>query len=89
MNSPGEWILLVEARIEKETRDFPRHDRVAIKEAICALAVDPYYGDIQKTKGERDVWRRRVGSYRIFYEIDTTEHAILVFRVERRTSGTY
>ena len=34
---------------------------------IKDLAIDPYTSDIQKMKGERNVWRRRIGSYRLFY----------------------
>ena len=46
-------------------------------------------GDIQKMRGKDNVWRRRVGSYRIFYKIETSEKTILVFYLERRTSKTY
>ena len=33
------------------------------------LPLNPYAGDIKKMEGEEYVWRRRVGAYRIFYEI--------------------
>ncbi len=89
MNSLDAWTLFVDERIEKETRRFPRLDRRAISEAIRLLAFDPYFGDLEKMKGERDVWRRRIGSYRIFFKIKTEGRAILVFHVERRTTTTY
>ncbi len=56
---------------------------------IELFPLDPYAGDIQKIKGEKDVWRRRVGNYRIFYEIDQNAKTIHIFRVERRGSKTY
>lgn len=40
-------------------------------------------------KGEENVWRRRVGSYRIFYEIIVDKKIIYVYDVKRRTSSTY
>jgi len=40
-------------------------------------------------KGEENVWRRRIGAYRIFYKIRVSEKIILVFKLERRTSKTY
>jgi mRNA-degrading endonuclease RelE of RelBE toxin-antitoxin system len=40
-------------------------------------------------KGEENVWRRRAGAYRIFYELIPKTKIIYVFRVERRTSKTY
>ena len=45
--------------------------------------------DIQKIKAEEDSWRRRVGSYRVFYEIISVENLIYVYEVKRRTSNTY
>lgn len=60
-----------------------------IFEVIRSFAIDPYAGDIEKMKGEDSVWRRRVGSYRVFYEVDSARKVITVFDVRRRTSSTY
>jgi len=51
--------------------------------------LNPFLGDIEKIKGEENIWRRRVGAYRIFCEIVSQDRIIYVFRVERRTSSTY
>jgi mRNA-degrading endonuclease RelE of RelBE toxin-antitoxin system len=53
------------------------------------LSRNPYGGDIAKLGGEEDVWRRRVGAYRVFYEVNQKKRVIYIFRVERRTSKTY
>jgi len=58
-------------------------------EVIKFLPADPYFGDIQKLKGEKNAWRRRVGDYRIFYKIYIEKRLVLVFKLERRTSKTY
>jgi len=50
---------------------------------------DPYTGDIQKIGGEENTWRRRIGSYRISYEIYPDLRLVIVFKVKRRTSTTY
>ena len=68
---------------------MPRFDAEAILKVIKLLPVDPYFGDIQKMKGEENSWRRRVGSYRIFYKLKIEAEIILVFRSDRRTSKTY
>ena len=39
--------------------------------------------------GEDNVWRKRVGAYRIRYELIKEEKIIYVFQIERRTSKTY
>jgi mRNA-degrading endonuclease RelE of RelBE toxin-antitoxin system len=37
------------------------------------MAIDPFAGDILKLQGEGNRWRRRVGNYRIFFSIDSSE----------------
>ena len=68
---------------------MPRRDAEVILEVIKILPLNPFFGDIQKMKGEDNAWRRRVGSYRIFYKIKASEKVILVFHLERRSSKTY
>ena len=68
---------------------FPEKDRIRLVKVIEELPFNPYAGDIEKMKDEENTWRRRLGAYRIFYEIHPLERVIYVFRVERRTSKTY
>ncbi len=89
MNSKTNWALQIDPQILKTLKRFPKQDKERILEAVKSIQADPYFGDIQKIKGEENVWRRRIGSYRIFYEIYTKENAIYVFHAERRTSTTY
>lgn len=83
------WGLDIDPDIFKALKRIPRRDAEAILGVIRFLPTNPFFGDIQKMKGGDNAWRRRVGSYRIFYKIKTSEKTILVFRLERRTSGTY
>ncbi len=89
MDLSTSWDLQVDLSIFKALKKIPRSDAKAILVVIKLLPVDPYFGDIQKMKGEENVWRRRVGSYRIFYKVKVSEKVILVFKLERRTSRTY
>lgn len=68
---------------------MPRDNAKKILSVIKLLPINPYFGDIQKMKGEDNIWRRRIGSYRIFYKLKLNEKIILVFHLERRTSKTY
>lgn len=68
---------------------MPRENARRVLNAIYALPLNPYAGDIVKMKGELDAWRKRVGAYRIFFRIIAHERAIVVFNLERRTSTTY
>lgn len=89
MNSEKGWILEVKDDIWKKAARFPIKDRKRISEVIEKLPDNPYAGDIEKMKGEENVWRRRIGNYRIFYEVVSDRYSIYVFKIERRVSKTY
>lgn len=89
MNSPKNWDLQIDPGIFKTTRKLPHKEAEKLLQIIYSLPLNPYYGDIEKMKGEENAWRRRVSSYRLFYKILINERIILVFRLERRSSKTY
>jgi len=89
MNSPRSWNLRVDPGVFKILKKMPRRDAEVVLNVIRLSPVNPFFGDIQKMRGGDNIWRRRVGSYRIFYKIMIAEKTILVFRLERRTSKTY
>ena len=79
------WELIVDNIVRKRVKRIPKHDA---KKLVCVmeeLAVDPYGGDIEKMEGEENSWRRRVGNYRIFYEIHKSNRTIYIFNLKRRT----
>ena len=89
MNSSVNWDLQIDDDVLKSLKKLPQRNVGAILAVITLLPTDPYFGDIQKMKGQENTWRRRVGAYRIFYKIKVSEKALLIFRVERRSSKTY
>ncbi len=89
MTQSENWDLRIDPDVFKAFKKIPRHHAEAILQVIKLLPVNPYFGDIQKMKGEDNTWRRRVGNYRIFFKIFSERKTILVFHVERRTSKTY
>ena len=90
MNLNIGWQLKIRNRVLKDTARFPKKDQEKIAEILeKEIILNPYFGDIEKMKGEDNSWRRRIGSYRIFYEIISQEKIVYVFQIERRTSKTY
>ena len=89
MNSSVSWELRGRDGVYKTLSKFPHRNRERIIEAIDGLALNPFAGDLEKMKGENRIWRKRVGNYRIFYEIIPADKVIYVFGAERRTSKTY
>lgn len=89
MNLNRNWVLQIDESVHKFISRISRKDAKRILLVISSLPNNPFSGDIQKMKGEENVWRRRIGAYRIRYELIPKEKVIHIFLVERRTSSTY
>jgi mRNA-degrading endonuclease RelE of RelBE toxin-antitoxin system len=81
------WTLLVTKPARKAIEKLPNRDQLRIERALDELENDPYSGDIKRLQPLG--WRRRVGNYRIFYDLLMTEKQIVVTDISRRTSITY
>lgn len=82
------WTLRIAKRVEKTLKAVPGSDQERLTAAIRSLAENPFTGDVARLKGSA-VWRRRVGSYRIFFEVHFNTHFVDVQDLRRRTSTTY
>ena len=83
------WVLLIDPVARKFLRKIPKDQAERIGAVLDSLGFDPYFGDIEKMLGNEDTWRRRVGSYRIFYKVLPIRNLVFVFKIKRRTSSTY
>jgi mRNA interferase RelE/StbE len=83
------WELLVTKSAQRELDRLPVKDREHILAALLEMRNDPFTGDIARLKGTRFGWRRRVGNYRILYELHVQVHQIVVSGIRRRTPTTY
>jgi mRNA-degrading endonuclease RelE of RelBE toxin-antitoxin system len=81
------WQLLVSKSAQKELKRLPAKDQVSVEAALDALERDPFSGDIKRLRPSE--WRRRVGNYRVFYDLLLEEHLVVVTAIKRRTSTTY
>lgn len=82
-------ILIIHRGVKKYLKRIPKSDAKRITFAIKEFIFNPYAGDIEKVEGEVSTWRRRVGVYRIIYEVNLAKKIIIILKVKRRTTGTY
>jgi mRNA interferase RelE/StbE len=68
----------------KELADLPRKVRERIAPRIDALTVNPRPRGVEKLKGEDDLYRIRVGDYRVIYSIQDDRLIVTVVRVADR-----
>src|SRR3989344_4737158 len=89
MNLYENWGLEVDRSVFKALKRVSRYDAERILEIIKILPANPYFGDVQKMKGEENSWRRRIGAFRIFYKIKSVKKLFLFFLWERRPAKIY
>lgn len=61
-----------------------RRDRQRVVKRIAALADDPRPSGCEKLAGRSDLYRVRVGKYRVLYAIDDAVRVVLVVKVGHR-----
>jgi mRNA-degrading endonuclease RelE of RelBE toxin-antitoxin system len=83
------WLVVLAGPAHKSLNRIPSHDQVRVRTALDEMRENPLRGDIRKLQGGRDGFRRRVGDWRIFFDLDPEERRAVVTAIERRTSTTY
>jgi mRNA interferase RelE/StbE len=74
-------------RIKRELRSIPLHDRERVIQVIEALKENPRpHGIVQL---EPNVYRLRIGEYRVIYKVFDREQLVIIGRVARRSEKTY
>jgi mRNA-degrading endonuclease RelE of RelBE toxin-antitoxin system len=81
------WTLLVTGPAKNGLERLPEKDLLRLEQALDRLQDDPFGGDVKRLQPAG--WRRRVGNYRIFYDVFASERRIVVTAIVRRTTTTY
>ena len=83
------WNLQIAGPARKDLRKLPEKDQSRVKAVLAEMQEDPFRGDIVRLRAQPTAWRRRVGNYRIFFDLYPEQLLIVVVAVRRRTSTTY
>ena len=65
---PNKWIISFSKKAEKSLEKIPKKYLKTILEAIDEMSVDPGLGDVKKMVGTKNIYRKKVGVYRILFE---------------------
>jgi mRNA interferase RelE/StbE len=68
----------------KELKKLPLELQYRIANKIEQLIEDPRLSGVIKLKGNDNLYRCRVGEYRLVYKIDDSEQKIVITRVRHR-----
>lgn len=69
---------------ERQLGRLPRPDQERMARAMLALAEDPFPRGTRKLSGYDDVFRVRVGRYRILYSVSDAEVIIIILKIGHR-----
>ena len=78
------YSLDIKPSARKELESLSDNLIARIVPKIDSLAADPRPSGTKKLRGYKDLWRIRVGSYRIVYIIDDDRRMVSVTRVAHR-----
>jgi len=76
--------ILLKPSVEKDLRKLPASVVRQAFEAFERLAIEPSVPPDRKLSGTERTWRRRIGDYRIIYELDLPNHAVIIHYVRHR-----
>jgi mRNA interferase RelE/StbE len=74
-------------RVEKQILGLPRQVRNRVASAILELETQPRPHRCKKLVD--DIYRVRIGRYRVIYRIFDSEKLVLIGKVARRSEDTY
>jgi len=74
----------ITASAEKALARLPTADMARVVRAITALAALPRPAGCRKLRGHEDVYRIRVGLYRVIYSIDDRRIIVVVLKLGHR-----
>jgi mRNA interferase RelE/StbE len=83
------YRIEVSRSAEKTLLELPQEESDRLARAIDSLAAEPRPAGVVKLHGRAAVYRRRVGAYRIIYEIQDRIRLVRVIEISRRTTQTY
>jgi mRNA interferase RelE/StbE len=83
------WGLVIANRAKRHHRRLSIEEREQIDSALLEMSDNPLAGDVKFLRGTRGVLRRRIGDWRIIFELDRDKRIVLITDVMRRGSNTY
>ena len=78
------YRIEVPATAEKQIRKLGKADQLRVLRAVQTLAADPYPAGARRLHGYEDVFRIRVGTFRILYSVAARVLVVIVLKVGHR-----
>jgi mRNA interferase RelE/StbE len=80
----AKYKIEISASAERELKKIKTEDQVRLLRSISSLAENPRPPGCRKLSGYEGIYRIRVGTYRIIYEIDGKRIIVTVLKIGHR-----
>ena len=85
MSEPAtKWQVITLRQTERVLRRLPRDLLERIRAAVQGLAQDPWPPGCKRLVGHRNMYRIRVGNWRIIYVIETDRSVVVIVEIAPR-----
>ncbi|MEO5328849.1 MAG: type II toxin-antitoxin system RelE/ParE family toxin [Magnetococcus sp. THC-1_WYH] len=78
------YRVSIPGRVQKQIDKLPRNIWLRVRPVIDQLENNPRPHGAKKLSGLPDIWRIRVGDYRLLYTIEDDRLIVLVIRIGHR-----
>ena len=78
------YNVVFKPSIEKDLKSLPKHQIQSILSKVATLANEPFPYNSVKLTGTDNLYRIRVGDYRVIYSVDRNYHQVVVHYVRHR-----
>ena len=84
------WNVVINRPAQRAFKVLPKKDTERIAAALRSMQQDPFGGDVVALRGvHKGSFRRRIGSWRLLFDVDTETRTVSVNDILRRSSKTY
>ena len=80
----AEYRIEVSRTAEKQIHKLGRDDQIRVLKAIRGLATDQHPRGSGKLRGFEDVFRLRVGTFRVLYSVESNRLLVIILKVAHR-----
>ena len=84
MNEAGQWKIIVYRKAEKILKKLDGDNLKRLRSAITELGVNPRPMGYKKMTGHENLYRMRVGDWRIIYALEDDKLIVLVLEISTR-----
>ncbi len=81
------WDYKLAHQVVKNLKRLPRKDQERIIATLEEMKVNPFSGDLRLMQGESNLYRRRVGNYRIYFRPYLAKRLLDIPEITRKRSN--